>query len=85
MPSLPHAGAHGRRRDQQTTESDGGMASENAGDGYGSDNKNPYDARHSVYSFLLERGWNGRLCVCAAIARPDMIVLEATDGSDADG
>jgi hypothetical protein len=58
-PALPHAGANDRRQDQQTTESDDGMASENAGEGYCSDNENPYDGWHIVRSFLLTL-WIGR-------------------------
>ena len=47
-PAFPNACANGCRRDQQTTERDDGMASENTGDGYGSNNKNPDDGRHSA-------------------------------------
>jgi len=84
-PALPSACADDHSRDQQTTESDDGMASENAGEDYCGDNENPYDGRHSVQSFLLQRGWKGQLCLRCYLPFPDMIVPEVTDGSDADG
>ena len=53
---FPCTCAKDRARDQNTTESDNSMADEKAGEDQCCNNKEPYDGRHSVNSFLPKLG-----------------------------